>query len=154
MVIIIFALRWYLPIEKLTLHVVVTLWNSWSCYIAHPHGTQSVRMGPHRCADPIPLGVEAGNVAVVLLVGAVDWALHRLIGPQHTWDREFHMEQVYLLHVKDVENSCAGVCIPGFCFVLLLVPTIQCNEILQRHYENGIKRRNRLWPSSQKSTKG
>lgn len=35
-----------------------------------------------RRADPISLGVVARNVAVVLLVGAVDWALHLFIRPE------------------------------------------------------------------------
>ena len=158
-VIIIFALRWYLPIEKLKLGACRgdSLFNSCcSANVAHPHGTKkSVRMGgPPLCWSNSPwcrsweCSSSLARRCSRLGTSSAHWSSAHL----RPWGN--HMEQVDLLHVKDVENSCAGVCIPGFCFVLLLVPTIQCNEILQRHYKNGIKRRNRLWPSSQKSTKG
>ena len=42
----------------------------------------SLKTRPHRRADPISLGVVAGNVAVVLLFSAVDWALHLFIRPE------------------------------------------------------------------------
>ena len=97
-------------------------------------------LGPDRRADPIPLAVEAGNVAVVLLVGAKDWALHRLIGPQ----------QVDLLTASDVENSraCAS---QGVVFPTFPVPT---KAMKYSRHKRASKGRNGLWPSSQKSTKG
>ena len=56
---------------------------SMSCSQFQASNISNAQFGPpHRGFDPVALGVVAGNVAVILVVLAIDWALHWLVGPR------------------------------------------------------------------------